>query len=156
VRARLGIATAVALALAGADLAVKAAVPADPAFAHHRTQTWMGLSFGLLLLVLLLTRLPSVPFALGAGVLAGGLGGNLGSALLHHRAIANPFVAGTFAFNLADTFVLAGVLLLGAASMLLAVRHRHLLPTHTIPVRIARFVIARRRAMAENRVTAGG
>jgi hypothetical protein len=155
VRARLGIATAVALALAGADLAVKAALPADPALTHHRTQAWMALSFGLFVLVLVVTRLPSWPFALGAGVLAGGLGGNLGSALLHHRAIANPLVAGGFAFNLADTFIISGVLLIGASSMQLALRYRHLLPTHTIPVRIARRVIAHRRRLAENRATGG-
>ncbi len=77
-RARLGIATAVALALAVADLVVEGEVRANPAYAHHRTQGWMGLSFGVLLLVLLSTRLPSRLLALGAGVLAGGLLGNLG------------------------------------------------------------------------------
>jgi len=156
VSARLGIASTVALALAAADLAVKASLPADPALAHHRTQAWMGLSFGILLLALLCTRLPSRLFALGAGVFAGGLLGNLGSAVLHGRTIPNPFLAADLAFNLADTFVVAGLVLVGIATMGLAVRYRHLLPTHTIPVRLARYVIARRRAMAENRATAGG
>ena len=104
-RARLGIATAVALALAVADLVVEGEVRANPAYAHHRTQGWMGLSFGVLLLVLLSTRLPSRLFALGAGVLAGGLLGNLGSAALHDFLIPNPFVAGDVAFNLADVSV---------------------------------------------------
>jgi hypothetical protein len=143
VRARLGIATAVALALAVADLVVEGSVRANPAYAHHRTQGWMGLSFGVLLLVLLSTRLPSRLFALGAGVLAGGLLGNLGSAAIHHFLIPNPFVAGDVAFNLADVSVVAGVVIVGVAGMLLAVRHRHLLPTHTIPVRVVRYVAAR-------------
>ena len=103
----------------------------------------MGLSFGVLLLVLLSTRLPSRLFALGAGVLAGGLLGNLGSAAIHHFLIPNPFVAGDVAFNLADVWVVCGVAIVGAAGMLLAVRYRHLLPTHTIPVRVVRYVSAR-------------
>ena len=135
---------------------MKAALAGDPALAHHRTQAWMALSFGILLLVLLCTRLPSRLFALGAGVFSGGLLGNLGSAALHHRVIPNPFVVGDLAFNLADTFVVAGLLLVGVATMRLAVRYRHLLPTHTIPVRIVRYVIARRRRIADNRATAGG
>lgn len=143
VRARLGIATAVALALAVADLVVDGAVRADPAYAHHRTQGWMGLSFGVLLLVLLSTRLPSRLLALGAGVFAGGLLGNLGSAALHDFLIPNPFVAGDVAFNLADVSVVAGVALVGVAGMRLAVHYRHLLPTHTIPVRVVRYVAAR-------------
>ena len=154
--ARLGIAVAVMVALAAADLAVKASLPSDPALAHHRTQAWIGLSFGILLLVLLCTRLPSRLFAVGAGVFAGGIVGNLGSAALHHRVIPNPFVVGEVAFNLADTLIVSGLFLAGLAIMVLAVRHRHLLPTHTIPVRIVRYVIARRRRMIENRPVAGG
>lgn len=142
-RARLGIAAAAALALAVADLVVKAAVPGDPAMAHHRSQSWMALSFGLFLLVLLFTRLPSRLLAFGAGVLAGGLLGNLCSAAIHDRVIANPFVAGDVAFNLADVVVLCGIALLGVAGMRLALRYRHLLPTHTIPVRVVRYAHAR-------------
>ena len=142
-RARLGIAVAVALALAVADLVVEGTVRANPAYAHPRTQGWMGLSIGVLLLVLLSTRLPSRLLALGAGVLAGGLLGNLGSAALHHLRIPNPFVAGDVAFNLADVAVVGRVAIVGVAGMLLAVRYRHLLPTHTIPVRVVRCVAAR-------------
>ena len=142
-RARFGIATVVALALAVADLVVEAEAHPNPAYSHQRTQGWMGLSFGVLLLVLLSTRLPSRLFALGAGVLAGGLLGNLGSAGIHHLLIPNPFVAGDVAFNLADVSVVCGVVIVGVAGMLLAVRYRHLLPTHTIPVRVVRYVAAR-------------
>ncbi len=142
-RARLGIATAVALALAVADLVVEGSVLANPAYAHHRTQGWMALSFGVLLLVLLSTRLPSRLLALGVGVLAGGLLGNLGSAAVHDFLIPNPFVLGDVAFNLADVSVVCGVAIVGVAGMLLAVRYRELLPTHTIPVRVVRYVAAR-------------
>ncbi|HEY2542817.1 MAG TPA: hypothetical protein VGH92_07155 [Gaiellaceae bacterium] len=137
------MAVVVAVALAAVDLVVKAVVPADAAFAHHRTPAWMGLSVGILVVVLLSTRLPSRLFALGAGVFVSGILGNLSSAALHHGLIPNPFVAGNVAFNLADTFVLGGALLVGIAAMRLALRHRELLPTHTIPVRIARYAIAR-------------
>ncbi len=142
-RARFGIATAVALALGLADLVVDGAVQANPAYAHHRTQGWMGLSFGVLLLVLLSTRLPSRLLALGSGVFAGGLLGNLGSAAFHDFLIPNPFVLGDVAFNLADVSVVCGVVIVGVAGMLLAARYRHLLPQHTIPVRVARYVAAR-------------
>jgi hypothetical protein len=84
--------------------------------------------------------------ALGAGVFAGGVFGNLISAALHGRVVANPFVVSEVAFNLADVFVLAGIVLTIVGTMRLALRYRHLLPTHTIPVRIVRHLRARRAA----------
>ena len=87
-------------------------------------------------------RLPSRQFALAVGVLAGGLLGNLVSAVTHGGVVENPFVAGDVAFNLADALVLGGLVLVAVAAMRLAVRFRHLLPTQTIPVRIARHVNA--------------
>lgn len=137
------MAVVVAVALAAVDLVVKAAAPPHPGFAHHRTPGWMGLSVGILLVVLLSTRLPSRLYALGAGVFAGGILGNLASAALHHGVIPNPFVAGDVAFNVADTFVVSGALLVGVNAMRFAVRYRELLPRHTIPVRIARYAFAR-------------
>lgn len=146
VRARLAIVVLVALPLAAADLAVKAALPTDPAFYHHRSHAWVVLSVCLVALALLATRLPSRLFAFAAGVLVAGLAGNLVSAARHADLVPNPFVADRIAFNLADTFVLAGIALLSVAAMRLAVRYRHLLPQSTIPVRIARHVRARRAA----------
>jgi hypothetical protein len=133
----------VALPLAAIDLAVKAAAAADPQWAHHRSHTWTAVSLGLLVVAVLAARLPSRLFAVGAGVLAGGLLGNLVAAVTHSGVVKNPFVAGDVAFNLADVLVLAGLVLVAVAGMRLALRFRHLLPTHTIPVRIARHVNAR-------------
>jgi lipoprotein signal peptidase len=143
VRQRLGIALGLSAALAGVDLVVQASVAADPGLAHHRTVTWLVLSFGILAVVLGSAVLPSRLLAVAAGVLGGGLAGNVGSAVLHARTIPNPFVAGNVAFNLADAFVVAGLILGGIAVMRLAERYRHLLPRHTIPVRLARYVAAR-------------
>jgi cytochrome b561 len=144
VRARAGIVLVTALALAGADLVVQAVVAADSSFAHHRSSAWVEVSVGLFLLALALARLPSRLLATGAGVFAGGLVGNLASAAMHGRAVANPFVVGDVAFNLADVFVVAGIVVMIVATMRLAVRYRHLLPRHTIAVRIVRHVRARR------------
>lgn len=142
-RMRFGIAFGLTAALAAADIAVQASTAGDPALAHHRTVAWLVLSFGILAAVLGSAVLPSRLVAAGAGILGGGIAGNLGSALLHHRVIPNPFVAGDIAFNLADAFVVAGLVLGGVAIMRLADRCRHLLPRHTIAVRIARYVAAR-------------
>jgi len=149
VRARLRILLVVGGPLAGADLLVKAAMATDPLGAHHRSHAWAVVSVALLVVAALSTRLPSRQFALAAGVLAGGLLGNLVSAVTHGGAVENPFVAGDVAFNLADVLVLGGLVLVAVAAMRLAVRFRHLLPTQTIPVRIARHVnahLAARRA----------
>lgn len=142
-RQRFGIAIGLTACLAAVDLTVQASVAGDPAFAHHRTLAWLLLSFGILAVVLGSAALPSRRLALSAGILGGGLAGNLGSALLHHRVIPNPFVAADIAFNLADTFVVAGLVLGAIAAMQLANRYRHLLPRHTIPVRLARYAAAR-------------
>jgi lipoprotein signal peptidase len=93
--------------------------------------------------VLASAALPSRLLAASAGILGGGVAGNLGSAVLHHRVIPNPFVAADVAFNLADTFVVAGLIVGAIAAMRLADRYRHLLPRHTIPVRIYRYLAAR-------------
>jgi len=143
VRARIRILLVVALPLAGADLLVKATAATEPLGAHHRSHAWVAVSAALLAVAALSTRLPSRQFALAAGVLAGGLLGNLVSAVTHGGVVENPFVVGDVAFNLADMLVLGGLVLVALAAMRLALRFRHLLPTQTIPVRLARHVSAR-------------
>jgi hypothetical protein len=144
VRRRAAIVAGSAVALAGADLIVKAAL--RPGLAHHRSSSWAAASLVLLLAAVLLARLPSRLLALAAGVFAGGLLGNLVSAGTHRQVVPSPFVVGEVAFNLADLFVLAGIVLGIVATMRLAVRFRALLPTRTIPVRVYHYVAARRTA----------
>jgi hypothetical protein len=150
VRARLSIFVAVALPLTAADLLTKAVVPTDPGLYHLRSSGWRIGSAALLVLALVLCRLPSRFVAAAAGVFAAGVAGNLVSALGHDGAVPNPFVAGTVAFTLADVLLVAGVAVVGAAGMRLAVRHRHLLPTSTIPVRIARYVRGKQASSGPN------
>lgn len=140
-RARLGIVVGAAALLTAADMSVNAALPSQ--LSHHRSATWAAVSLVLLVVSPLAARLPSRLLAFAAGIFAAGLAGNLVSAGLHRGDVPNPFVAGNAAFNLADTLLLAGIVLGIVATMRLAARYRHLLPRHTIPVRFARYVAAR-------------
>jgi hypothetical protein len=144
VRGRIAIVVFLAVPLAGIDLLVKAVLPTAPLFFHRRSGEWMILSAVVLVFALLLTRLPSRLLAGSAGLLAAGVLGNLVSARLHHGLVPNPFVIvrGDFelAFNLADLFVLGGIVLLTAAALRLTVRYRHLLPQSTLAVRLVRRV----------------
>ena len=130
-----------AAVLTAADLILKAALPSQ--LSHHRSATWAVASIVLLVAAALASRLPSRLLAVAAGVFAAGLAGNLVSAGLHHGVVPNPFVVGNAAFNLADVLLLAGIVLGIVATMRLALRFRHLLPRHTIAVRLARYVAAR-------------
>ena len=130
-----------AAVLTAADLIVKAALQSQ--LSHHRSATWAVASVVLLVASALAARLPSRLLAFAAGVFAAGLVGNLVSAGLHHGVVPNPFVVGNAAFNLADVLLLAGIVLGIVATMRLALRFRHLLPRHTIAVRLARYVAAR-------------
>jgi hypothetical protein len=143
-RKRLAIAVLLAVPLAGIDLLVKSVLPTVSLFLHRRSGEWMIVSAVLFVLALGLTRLPSRLLAGGAGLLAAGVLGNLVSASLHRGLVPNPFVIVRgdveLAFNLADVFVLSGIVLLTVAALRLAVRHRELLPESTIAVRLVRRV----------------
>lgn len=147
-RLRLGIALMLALALVAVVVArLEEHNHAD--FVHHRSGAWMTLSaFGIVVL-LLLTRFPSRLLAGAAGVLASGTLANLLWAVRHEGNVSNSFVlgfgGGGVAFNLADVFVLAGIVLLVAASMRLTILYRHVLPQSTVAARLARRVVALRR-----------
>jgi lipoprotein signal peptidase len=107
----------------------------------------MILSAVLLVVALLLARLPSRLLAVSAGVLAAGVLGNLASASLHHGLVPNPFVIDhrdfELAFNLADLFVLGGLVLVTVAALRITVRYRHVLPQSTVAVRLIRHVRSR-------------
>jgi Signal peptidase (SPase) II len=141
-RARLAIIVLVATAIAGVDLAVKAVIPTEPLYFHARSLDWFVISAGLLMLALLLAQLHSRFVAFSSGVLAGGVLGNLLSAIWNRARVPNPlrvyFGNVELAFNLADVFVLAGIALAIAATLQLAIRHRDLLPQSTVAARVTR------------------
>jgi hypothetical protein len=121
---RLPLVLAPALALAAIDLGVKAAFPTSRWDFHSRSHGWSVLTVCLLVIVLLLSVLPSRLVAVAAGIVAGGVLGNLVSALQHGGRVPNPIVLGEFALNLADLFVLAGVPVLVFALARVSIRHR--------------------------------
>jgi lipoprotein signal peptidase len=75
-----------------------------------------------------LALIPSRLVAFGAAITSGGVLGNLLSARWNENRVPNPLLLGSrsdwIAFNAADVFVLAGVLLLMPALIGVAIRHR--------------------------------
>jgi hypothetical protein len=113
-----------AAALAGVDLLVKAEVTTTSWDFHHRSLAWSVLAFVWLAVLLVLAALPSRLSAVAAGIVAGGVAGNVISARCHDGRVPNPLVALQTAFNLADIWILAGLPLLMFALARLAIRHR--------------------------------
>jgi hypothetical protein len=117
-----------ATALAAADLDLKSAV-ATPWWAYHyRPGSWVALCVVILLGALALARVPSWGVAVSAGILSGGVLGNLVSARLNGEYVPNPIVVGNrfhgVAFNLADIFTLVGIFALMASLIVVTVRNR--------------------------------
>lgn len=123
-RLRLSLTIAPALAIAVLDLAVKRLDPAHVIDLHQRSHGWSVLTCVLLVIVLALTVVPSRLAAFAAGVVAGGIIGNLASALADGGRIPNPLVIGNVAFNIGDVVVIAGVPLLVVALARVAIGHR--------------------------------
>ena len=82
---RLSLALVPAFALAAIDLGVKVAFPTSRWDFHQRSHAWSILAVALLAVVLLLALLPSRLVAVAAGIVAGGVLGNVVSA---HRQAA--------------------------------------------------------------------
>ncbi len=102
---------------------------------HQRSHAWVALSLALLVGALLLTRLPSRAVAIAAGVMSGGVLGNLISARWNGNRVPNPILIGDrasgVAFNLADVFALVGILLLTVSLCAVTIQHRdRLIPPH--------------------------
>jgi hypothetical protein len=121
---RLTLALVPAAVLAAVDLVVSAALPTKAWDFHQRSQAWSVFTAGLLAVLLLFAILPSRLVAISAGVVAGGVLGNLVSAREHGERVPNPIVVGSFALNLADIFVLAGVPVMVFALARVSIRHR--------------------------------
>jgi lipoprotein signal peptidase len=139
---RLWLVLVPALALAAIDLVVKALVPTSAWDFHQRSHAWSVFALVLLAVLLLFAILPSRLVAAAAGVVAGGVIGNVFSAYRHDGRVPNPLVAGSVAFNCADLFILLGVPLLMVALARVTVRYRD---------RIDRLIPPRRWEMALRR-----
>ena len=121
-----------AAALASVDQIVKATVHTPWWAFHHRSHGWVVLSMALLIGAVLLALVPSRLVAVAAGVMSGGVLGNLLSARWDANCVPNPLVIGDYghglAFNLADVFFMFGNLLLMSLLIVMTVRNRHRLP----------------------------
>jgi hypothetical protein len=122
---RLLIIEGVAAALAAADLLLKATVATPLWHFHQRSGAWAVLSVVLLVAVLALAFVPSTAVAVAAGVMSGGVIGNLVSARLDDYRVPNPLMLGNVvAFNLADVFFLLGNWLLVGTLIAVTLRNR--------------------------------
>lgn len=111
-----------ALAAIGADLLDKALQRTQPDLFHPRSAGYLVLAVAVsLLLAAFVSHVPSPTLGVAAGLAIGGALANAASALAWSRGVPDPLVAGGFAFNLADLFVLAGVGALVVVSARLAV-----------------------------------
>lgn len=110
-----------ASALAAIDLAAKALWPPPPELFHHRSAAWILGSFILLTCCFVLALRSSPIVCAAAATCAGGLAGNLVSALTHGGRIPDPFLLGGtahgIAFNPADVFFVLGLSGLVCASI---------------------------------------
>lgn len=121
---RLTLVLVPAVVVVAIDLAVNTAMPLKVSDLHQRSQLWSVLTGALVVVLLLLAVVRSRLVAGSAGVVAGGVLGNLVSAHQHGGRVPNPIVVGSYALNIADVFVLAGVPLLVVALARISIRHR--------------------------------
>ena len=142
-RQRLVLFIAPTLGLACLDLSVKERLPTSEWLLHERSAAWVGLSAALLLGCFAIAAMSSRLVAAMAAVTAGGALGNLIS-VGRDGAVPNPLRIGGssgIVFNLADVFVVSGLLLLVVALMSASVRNRdRLLPPRRWEQRLVRWV----------------
>ena len=115
--------------LAAFDLWVNVFVSTPEWAYHQRSLLWAAGCLALLVAVVPLTRLPSATVTVGAGVLSGGVLGNLISGASDHLAVPNPLLLrtsadGGIAFNFADAFIITGNLILVLALCALVIKNR--------------------------------
>jgi hypothetical protein len=136
---RLFLIAVPAAVLASVDLFVKLKVPTESWAYHQRSQAWVVLSVVLLFAASSLALVRSRAVALAAGVMCGGVLGNLVSARADGNWVPNPLVIAnydrTIAFNLADVFFVVGELLLTATLIVVALRSHHFRLLATVTLR---------------------
>jgi len=140
---RLSLFLAPALTLAAVDLAVKALLATKDWDFHPRSHAWSVLAVVVLAVLLVFAVLPSRLVAVAAGVVAGGVLGNVLSAHEHGGRVPNPLVVGPVASNLADVFVLVGAPVLVVALARVSIRHREVID-RLIPPRRWELALRRR------------
>jgi hypothetical protein len=125
---RAFLVVAAAVVLMAADLWVKATIPTAAWDFHERSVAWEALCVLVLFGALALARIPSRAVAIGAGVMSGGVVGNLVSARWNDGRVPNPLLIGDYpnriAFNAADVFFLVGVVFLMFSLITVTIRHR--------------------------------
>ncbi len=130
-RQRLVFFVTLTLGLAALDFAVKEWLPTSEWLLHERSSGWVGLSAALLVGCLAIAAIPSRMVTAAAAITAGGTLGNLVS-VGRYGGVPNPLLVGGangIAFNVADVFVVGGLVFLAAALASASVRNRtRLLP----------------------------
>jgi lipoprotein signal peptidase len=125
---RLLVLWLLATTLACFDLWLNVLLPSPDWALHHRSALWAIGCTLVLAAVVPLTRVRSSAVTVGAGIIAGGVLGNLISGASDHLVVPNPLLlqmgSGGIAFNLADTFILAGNLILMVSLCAFVVRRR--------------------------------
>jgi len=146
VRQRLVLFIVPTLGLAFLDLAVKERLPTSEWLLHERSAAWVVLSAALLVGCFAIACMSSRKVAAMAAVTAGGALGNLIS-VGRDGAVPNPLRIGGsngIVFNLADVFVVGGLLLLVVALMSASVRHRdRLIPPRRWEQKLVQWVRSR-------------
>jgi hypothetical protein len=150
--ARLAVVATAGSILAVIDLDVKLAVPTPVWAYHHRPGSWFAICFVALVGAAVLTRVPSPAVTAGAAIMSGGILGNVISARWYDDSVPNPIIVfagnrGGIAFNVADVFTLAGIMLLTGALVSFTIAHRdRLWNPHRLDRRV-RDLLDRRRSL---------
>ncbi len=138
----LGVLVA-AVVLSAIDLQLNSVLTTPDWAYHHRSGAWVAACLVTLAGTVVATRVPSAAVAVGAGLLAGGVLGNLVSALVNGGSVPDPLLIGThigIAFNIADVFTLSGILLSFGGLMAVVIANRDRLPP---PRRAERWLLRR-------------
>jgi lipoprotein signal peptidase len=135
-RKRLLVVWLLMCSLAGLDLWANFFLSTPDWAYHHRSALWAIGCTILLVAMIPLTRLPSNAVTIGAGFLSGGVLGNLVAGASDHLSVPNPLLlstgSGGIAFNLADTFILTGNVILMVALCVLVMKNRAQLAPHGV------------------------